>query len=199
MKEIVFVTSNKGKVASAHKYLEKHGISVISFDYDLEEPRSESLEEIAGSKVMQAYKLVGKPCIALDAGFFIESLGGWPSTFVNYNMSKLSLKGVLKLMEGVNNRECYFKECLAYYDGNEIAYFYGESRGSLSLEIRGIEDNSSKWSKLWHIFVPENHAKTLAEMSDYERNNRIDSHTSAFEEYAKYCSIENKVLKKSRN
>lgn len=194
MEEIVLVTSNPGKVASANKYFKNYNINVIPYNYDLIEPRSEDLEEIAKSKVMQAYNLVNKPCIALDAGFFIDSLNGWPATFVNFNMKKLSLVGILKLMEGLENRKCSFKECLAYYDGNEVLYFYGDSRGILATEISGIKEGSDKWSKLWHIFIPNNHTQTLAEMSDYERSHRIDNHTSAFNEFAEYYSNQKELV-----
>ena len=78
MKEIVFVTSNKGKIATAQKYLKT---KLIPYNYDLIEPRSEDLEEIAKSKVLQAYNIVKQPCIALDSGFFIDELNGFPKTF----------------------------------------------------------------------------------------------------------------------
>ena len=86
-------------------------------------------------------------------------------------------------MKNVTIRKCYFKECLAYYDGEKLRYFYGISRGTLSYEKKGINSNQ-KWSELWYIFIPLNGKKTLAEMSDKERNNRNDNHTSALKEFA---------------
>lgn len=196
MNEIIFVTSNPSKIVSANQYFQKYDINLIPYDYDLIEPRSEDLEEIAKSKVVQAYNLVQKPCIALDAGFFIDSLNGWPATFVNFNIKRLGLTGILKLMDGIKNRQCSFKECLAYYDGDEVLYFHGESKGTLTSSIVSIEGTNNKWSKLWHIFVPDNHDKTLAEMSDYERSNRYDNHTSAFDEFANYYCDKKRLLKK---
>lgn len=70
MDEIVFVTHNKGKIASAERSLK--GIRFITYDYVLEEPRSYDLKEIVTAKVKQAYEMVQRPCIALDSGFFIE-------------------------------------------------------------------------------------------------------------------------------
>ena len=62
------------------------------------EPRSEDLEEIAKAKVIQAYEKVGHPCIAMDSGFYIEALGGFPKTFVNFALSTIGINGILKLM-----------------------------------------------------------------------------------------------------
>ena len=55
MNEIVFVTHNKGKIASASKQL--NGVNFKVFEYDLEEPRSDDIKYISKYKV-KAYKLV---------------------------------------------------------------------------------------------------------------------------------------------
>lgn len=169
MKEIVFVTHNKGKIASAQKYL--NNIKLVTYEYDLEEPRSEDITKIAKEKVLQAYNLVKKPCIALDSGFYIEALNGFPKSFVNFSLETLGIEGILRTMKGIENRKCCFKECLAYHDGKEIHYFYGEHPGILTSEVKGINIDQ-KWSDLWYIFIPEGYNKTLAEMTDKERENR---------------------------
>ena len=72
MEEIIFVTHNKGKIASAQNYLK--GVNFKTFEYELEEPRSDDIKYISEAKVRQAYELVNRPCISLDCGFFIEEL-----------------------------------------------------------------------------------------------------------------------------
>ena len=47
MDEIVFVTHNKGKIASASRQLE--GVNFKVFEYDLEEPRSDDIKYISKS------------------------------------------------------------------------------------------------------------------------------------------------------
>jgi Xanthosine triphosphate pyrophosphatase len=183
MEKIFFVTSNEGKVITAKKHVDK--VDLIFYKYDLIEPRSESLEEIAKYKVMQAYKEFGKPCIALDSGFYIENLNGWPGTFVNFNLENLGLNGILKLLKNNKNRKAYFKECLAYYDGKEIRYFYGVSSGRISEKLSKL-NHEEQWSKLWRIFIPDNHDKTMSDMTKEERNNRRDNHTNSFIEFNNY-------------
>ncbi|MBO5141399.1 MAG: hypothetical protein J6C46_00080 [Clostridia bacterium] len=169
MKEIVFVTHNKGKAKSAEKYFDN--ITFSTYEFELEEPRSDDLKEIATAKVKQAYEVVKKPCIAMDAGFFIDELNGFPKAFVNFSLETIGIDGILKLMDGKENRKCKFEECLAYHDGNEIHYFYGKHPGNLANEILG-KDRDEKWSDLWYIFKPENYEKTLAQMTNEERENR---------------------------
>ncbi len=185
MEEIVFVTHNKGKAKSAEKYFDN--LKISTYDFELDEPRSDDVKEIATAKVMQAYKVVGKPCIALDTGFFIEALNGFPRAFVNFSLDTIGIDGILKLMQGKENRKCKFEECLAYYDGKEVRYFYGKHPGNLATKMQGV-DRDGKWSDLWYVFKPEHFDKTLAEMDDVERENRreIDGSVESMSVFAEW-------------
>ena len=122
-KEIIFVTHNMGKIKSAERCFEN--LKFKTFNYELDEPRSDDIKEIATAKVKQAYEIVKRPCIALDTDFRIHELNGFPRAFVNFSLETIGVQGILKLMENKKNRKCAFNECLAYHDGKEIHYFYG--------------------------------------------------------------------------
>lgn len=184
-KEIVFVTHNMGKIKSAEKYFKN--LKFTTFNYELDEPRSDDIKEIATAKVKQAYELVKRPCIALDTDFRIEELNGFPRAFVNFSLETIGIDGMLKLMEGKENRACAFNECLAYHDGKEIHYFYGTHPGNLALKRQGI-NREEKWSDLWYVFKPYGFDKTLAEMNSEKRENRTknDNAVQAMQEFAKW-------------
>ncbi len=122
--EIIFVTHNKGKAKSAEKYFKN--LKISTFNHELDEPRSDDIKEIATAKVKQAFEIVNKPCMAMDTDFRIDELNGFPRAFVNFSLETIGISGILKLMEDKENRKCAFNECLAYYDGKEIHYFYGK-------------------------------------------------------------------------
>lgn len=190
MKEIIFVTHNKGKAKSAERYF--NNIKFKTYDFELDEPRSDDIKEIATAKVNQAFKMLNKPCIALDTGFFIDELNGFPRAFVNFSLDTIGIDGILKLMQGKENRKCRFEECLAYHDGNKIHYFYGKHPGNLSTKIQGIS-REEKWSDLWYIFKPEHFDKTLAEMDTVEREERrkIDGSVEALKVFAEWYKNNN--------
>jgi XTP/dITP diphosphohydrolase len=184
MKEIIFVTTNKGKIASAQKELTN--IKVLPIEAELNEPRSDDIKEIAKQKVLQAYSIVKRPCIALDSGFFISALNGFPREYVNHMLDTIGIEGVLKLLRDEENRECEFRSCLAYYDGEEMRFFESKSPGVISQEIRGSE-NENRWSDLWYLFIPQHFHKTLAEFdeTDFMEYNRVkeDSGMKKFGEW----------------
>ena len=184
MEEIVFVTHNKGKIESAKKQL--NGVNFKIYEYELEEPRSDDIKYISEYKVKEAYKLVNKPCISLDCGFWINELDGFPRAFVNFALDTIGIEGILKLMEEKENRNCKFTECLSYYDGKELHQFMGKHEGTLSKQILG-NDTDKKWSDLWYIFKPYGYEKTLAQMTDEERTNRTKYKSiDSMKEFAKW-------------
>lgn len=186
MKKITFVTTNKGKIATAKRYLGNANIEVEPYNYELIEPRTDDIQEIAKQKVLQAYDIVKQPCIALDSGFYIEALNGFPRAFVNFALDTIGTQGILDLMKGKENRKCSFKECVAYYDGKDIKYFFWESKGMLAEEYRG-EDSKNQWSPLWHIYKDSfNLNKTMSELTDEEREERSKVSGSSLEEFAKW-------------
>ncbi|MFH0906356.1 MAG: non-canonical purine NTP pyrophosphatase [archaeon] len=188
MKEIYFATSNKGKVLSVNKTLSKYGIEVIHKPLDLPEIRSEDLSKIAKVKVLFAYENVKKPCIAIDSGFYIDSLKGFPKAFVNFALNTIDIEGILKLVEN-KNRDCAFRNCLAYFDQDlkDPVFFEGVVEGTISEAPKG-EMQDFCWSKLFLIFIPNGETKTLGQMTEKEyqewRNKRSeDSYTTKFAEW----------------
>jgi len=97
MKEIIFVTSNQGKYSSAKNFLNKYKIKVIQKSLEVPEPRG-PLEEIAIYKARYAFKILKKPLITMDAGFFIHSLRSFPKMFTNFVLDTIGVEGVIKLL-----------------------------------------------------------------------------------------------------
>lgn len=167
-KKLFFATHNKGKVESANRCFEGK-VEFQICDIDIKEIRSDNIEEIAIAKVMDAYEVTGMPTIAMDAGFYVDKLNNFPGTYVNHFLNTIGVEGLLKLLSGVEERGCCFRQCLAYYDGyGQPKLFYGEHRGVVSDEIRG-ELGIKDWSELSYVFVPSGKEKVLAEMTDDER------------------------------
>ena len=104
-----------------------------------------------------------------------------PLTVPNIQIMEMD-QNLLKIMKDVSDRSCYFLDCLTFYDGNDYYQFFGVSKGTLSKEPKGNESKKYK-SNLCYVFIPNNCSKTLAEMSDEERNNRPDNRTSATDEF----------------
>lgn len=166
--ELVFATSNKGKFLTLQCELSPFGIEVKQVPLDLPEPRSDDVDEIAKVKARTAYQQLHQPVVAMDAGFYIDSLNGFPKAFVNFALQTISLEGILRLVEG-KDRRAEFRESLCYFDDtmSETKCFTAHIRGTLTEEKRG-QLSERDWSPLALIFQLEGQAKTLAQMTAEE-------------------------------
>lgn len=206
MENLTYVTGNYGKYISVKEKFEKEKIIIDYFNYDLDEPDINNIEIISKEKARQAFEIVRTPVFVADSGFYIENYPGnpgYPGAFVKRSGISSNVEELLETMKQTQNRNCYFLDCLTYFDGKEYKQFFGISKGTLSYEIRGKKYEKAK-SNLWLVFIPMNCNKTLAEMSDEERNNRQDNRTSATEEFIKWYKLnfidnKNLILQKKKN
>ncbi len=189
MKEVTFATTNKGKYSSAKRVLMKHNIAVIQAKVELPESQN-NLEAIAEQKVKFAYKQIKKPVIAMDAGFFIYSLNGFPVMYVKSVLQTIGIEGLLRLTEG-KKRECEFREVLCFTNSSnkKPIFFIRIVKGSLAYKPSG-DMNDKHWSELALIFIPENEKKTMAAMNDreYARFRKRAEEESHFEQFGKFYS-----------
>ncbi len=170
-----FITSNEGKYREVSEMAKKYGVEIEWMRMKYLEPQGSDLEEIARlSALMLAEKIDGKFFIE-DSGLFIEALKGFPGPYSSYVFKTIGNEGILKLMEGVENRKAYFKAVVAYYDGKEVHTFTGIVEGEISSEIRGSEGFGYD-----PIFLYQ--GKTFAEMKTEEKN-KVSHRKRAFEKF----------------
>ena len=185
MQKITYVTGNRGKYISVRDKFQESGIDIDFFKMDTIELDINDIRKISKEKARQAYMVLKKPCFVADSGFYIEAYPnepGYPGAYVKRSGIANNAEELLKTMQGITNRNCFFLDCLTFYDGEDFYQFFGRSEGTLSETVRG-NDLVKSLSELWKVFIPKNCTKTLAEMTDEERLHRPDGHTSSTEEF----------------
>lgn len=197
--DLTYVTGNYGKYISVKNKFDKYGLEIKYAEVDLEEPYTEDIEFISREKARLAYENVGAPVFVVDCGFYIEGYPnkpGYPGALVKRSGISSNIDALLETMKDVEERSCYFIDCLTYYDGDEYYTFYGKSNGTITKEKRGVITKRAK-SNLWLVYIPEGSSKTLAEMSEDEINNRVskDSVTEKFIKWYKENINQKKYIK----
>ena len=176
---LAFVTSNPGKVEEARKYLASLGIEVYQLRIDYPEIQADTLEEVAEYGVRWLAERIKEPFFLDDSGLFIPALSGFPGVYSAYVYKTLGIKGILKLMEGVEDRRAHFKSIVAYWDG-ELHIFEGRVEGVITEEPRGTGGFGFD-----PVFKPTGFDKTFAEMTTDEKN-RISHRGRALNGFASW-------------
>lgn len=165
MHKITYVTGNWAKIASAKQALEPIGYEIDNVKIETPEIQADDVTEVAKYSAKWAANKLGVPVLKNDSGLFVKSLKGFPGVYTHYADDTIGVDGLLKLMEGIEDREAYFKESIAYCTpGSEPIVFEGITKGTIAKE------KSGKYGWSWDfVFIPEGEDKTLGCFPDEER------------------------------
>jgi XTP/dITP diphosphohydrolase len=161
--KIYFATHNKGKVREFKQILS--GIAIVEqIDEEIDERRSDDPLEIVKDKAARLSLKHKKTIVAEDSGLFIDALNEFPGTCSAYIHKKIGLTGILKLMEGVKNRDCEYRSGVAICEyGKEPVAFLGTEKGRISVSVLGSQGFGHD-----PIFIPIGSEKTYGEMQNVE-------------------------------
>ncbi len=159
------MTGNRAKAAEIISALAEAGITAEIVLMRKLEVQSDSLEEIARVAAEHLPSLEA-PLVVEDAGLFVTALRGFPGPYSHYVYRTLGCRGLLKLLEGVEDRRACFKSAVAVKTpSGRVEVFTGETWGVITHEERG--DRGFGFDP---IFQPDGSTKTFAEMSLEEKN-----------------------------
>lgn len=164
-KKITYVTGNWAKIASAKKALEPLGYEVDNIKMETPEIQADDVTDVAKYSAKWASEKLNTAVLKNDSGLFVKSLKGFPGVYTHYADDTIGEDGLLKLMEGIEDREAYFKESIAYCEpGEEPIVFEGLTKGKIATEKSGT------YGWCWDfVFIPEGEEKTLGCFPDEER------------------------------
>ncbi len=163
---LTFVTSNKGKLHEATTALSPLGIEVVGSDLKPVEIQADTLEEIARAKCEVLVGRLPAPFIVDDGGLFVHHLKGFPGVFSAHALQTIGVPGILKLMEGVEERRAHFAAVVGYHDGAQTRLFPGRCEGRL-LHAPRSQGHGFGFDP---IFVPEGFDQTFAELPAEVKN-----------------------------
>lgn len=161
MSNFVFVTSNKHKSREIAQIL---GKIIRVRQLDIPEIQSLNIDEVITAKAKAAYNILKKPVVVEDVSFEIKALNGLPGTFVKFFMQRLGSEGTARLVKS-KDRTIIVTAAVAIYDGFRLKILKGTVKGALTIESRGTSGFAFD-----HIFVPEGHTQTYAEMTPDLKN-----------------------------
>jgi XTP/dITP diphosphohydrolase len=156
---ISFVTRNSQKFIEAKQIFDKFNVPLKHIEDSIPEIQDKNIENIALEALKVAFIRYKTAVIVEDTGLFIHALNGFPGPYSSFAYQTLGNNGILKLMEGVDDRTAEFQTVVAFVrtKGKELT-FSSVMKGNITYKIRG-----SHWG-FDPIFQPFNSIQTYAEM-----------------------------------
>jgi len=174
---IFFATSNQNKINEAKSILEPSGYKIQQLlisgnPPNFIEPKSLGIEQVAISKISQAKRMLKnsnlshQPILVEDSGIFINSLDGFPGSRSSEVEKEIGIEGILKLLEGVEDRRAEYRAVAIIDFGNQILKSIGVWKGKISSSASG--KNGFGYDP---IFIPnDSDGRTCGQMKKEEKD-----------------------------
>ncbi|NHI93956.1 MAG: RdgB/HAM1 family non-canonical purine NTP pyrophosphatase [Candidatus Lokiarchaeota archaeon] len=183
---IHFATGNENKFKEAREIFQVYNIQVEKFLIDRIEIQNDDPEKIARYS-LEILKDSPKKIFVEDSGLQIRELNNFPGPYSSYIYKTIGNEGILKLMEGINNRNAIFYSIVAYKDEYEsIHCFKGETEGNISKKIKKGEG----WG-FDPIFIPltnNGNELTYSELG-FEKKNLLSHRSKSFQKLSRFLSL----------
>ena len=171
MNKINFITSNKGKVKSLENSLKSNNLEVYinAQNLDIMEPQFDTVQEVSKFKALKAFEMLKEPVLVEDGGFSVFELNGFPGVYTKYVLKTLGADGILKLMNGIQNRIAKFISVATFVDEDGNIIQFEREGGEFEISKEKIDIQSPfAWSELWKIIYLKEYNKNLCELSEQE-------------------------------
>ncbi|OYT60476.1 non-canonical purine NTP pyrophosphatase, RdgB/HAM1 family [Euryarchaeota archaeon ex4484_178] len=155
------LTHNKNKYLEMKKVIPQ--LQMVDMEYP--EIQADTIEEVIDFALEYLSERIEGNFIIDDSGLFIHALNDFPGVYSAYVFDTLGNEGILKLMEGRENRSATFKTVIGMHIEGQNFKFIGLCHGRIAYAPRG--SNGFGYDP---IFIPEGEERTFAEMSTEEKN-----------------------------
>ncbi|MGC8592684.1 MAG: XTP/dITP diphosphatase [Nitrososphaeria archaeon] len=182
--QIIFLTKNDNKIREANEALLNYGIKLTAAPENVQklEIQDEHVENVALYAAKTAYKKLKRAFVVEDDGLFINALNNFPGPYTAYALKSIGIKGILKLMENIENRGAYFQSAVVLQLLGRFFLFTKKVHGTISLIPKGNAGFGFD-----PIFIPSGYDITYAEMNLKEKSS-ISHRAGAFKEMASFLN-----------
>lgn len=171
MNKINFITSNKGKIKSLENSLKVNNfdVQICAQNLDIMEPQFDTVQEVSKYKALKAFEILKEPVLVEDGGFSVFELKGFPGVYTKYVLKTLGADGILKLMQGIENRTAKFISVTTFVNKDGTLCQFEREGGEFEISKEKVDIQSPyAWSELWKIIYLKEYNKNLCELSEQE-------------------------------
>lgn len=161
---LYFVTSNSYKFNEFHRIFASRSIELEQFNFVIAELQAIDIHEIVRHKVIRAYERLNRPLMVDHSGLAMSALDGLPQGLNNQFWNLLQGR-VCDLARRAGDTAAEIIVVLGFCDGQRVHVVEHREAGSMA-----PAPAKTGTFHLDRVFIPTGAVKTLAEMTDSERD-----------------------------
>lgn len=110
--------------------------------------------------------MLGAPVLVEDTALTFTALGSLPGPLIKWFLISLGIEGLVKLLDGYEDRTARAEVCFVLHDENGPHFFKGSIDGTISTEPKG--EKGFGWDP---VFIPNDYEQTWGQMDiDQQRD-----------------------------
>lgn len=161
--ELVFVTSNLGKLREAEEVL---GVKLKHHALDLPEIQSLDLAEVVRHKARSAAQRLSEPVLVEDTSLELAGLGGFPGPLVRWMLSSVGPAGICRIAHAFGDPRATVRCMACAFDGQSENVGLGVVQGVIATLPRGRRGFG--WDS---TFIADDvRDRTYAQLEEAEKN-----------------------------
>lgn len=161
--ELVFVTSNLGKLREAEEVL---GVKLKHHALDLPEIQSLDLAEVVRHKARSAAQRLSEPVLVEDTSLELAGLGGFPGPLVRWMLSSVGPAGICRIAHAFGDPRATVRCMACAFDGQSENVGLGVVHGVIATLPRGRRGFG--WDS---TFIADDvRDRTYAQLEEAEKN-----------------------------
>jgi len=173
LKTLQFITSNIHKFSELTSYLSNKNFSRLNITVEhlnqkYTELQADTIWEVAHASASSLATIMNQDFIIEDSGMAVSHLNGFPGPYSSFVFQTLGWKGILALLNEVQDRSASFTSVFVLCIDKKLWGFEGKVTGSIALNAGG---NSGFGFD--PIFIPDGQSgqpRTMAEMEMVNKN-----------------------------
>jgi XTP/dITP diphosphohydrolase len=146
--------------------LARLGVEVDHTNLGYREVQADTLEEVVRHGMEELRRREMEDFIIDDSGLFVRALGGFPGVYSAYALRTLGCGGLLKLMNGEEERRASFRCCIGCWS-RELGEIVVEAEAP---GVIGLSEKGEEGFGFDPIFLPEGRKLTYAQLPLDEKN-----------------------------
>ena len=188
-KTITLITGNIRKVESLQKAVSSNGYTVEICRENFPEIQANTTTEVASFSAQWGANKIGKPCVKMDSGFYVEEFNNFPGVYVRWVDEGLGVERFFNMMKNIKNRRATINCSVAYCEPDKDPMVFSSSSGGHITDKLG-----KRGSFVDRLFVPDDYNPnklTLGELREVNPDDVVKIWGGAEKEFIEWLSMTN--------
>lgn len=182
--DLYLATNNRHKLIEIRSIAEEFKINIIQLNEQKIEDKEKTIQEVALENAVRISNKLNIPAAVEDTGIFFKAYKDFPGANGKLVFNMIGYEGILKLMEGKNDRNAEFVSAIGYCEPRKKPLlFLGKLDAKVAYDVKDLDKDVMIYERI--LLLPDGRRLSTIER---EEKNKISHRAKAFSKLFEYLT-----------